>query len=262
MDDLTPPLTLAAAVAARRRQPQPRVFALDHQGHRLWVKQAAPLRRKFWNRLHRSLARLLPVSFFLPMEEPGGAEALKAEAYRLLGLSRGSLPVPNIVAMGSDWLALGDCGPSLIEILPRLSSADQARLLQEAAQALADFHQAGQAHGHALLRNMTWNQNKIYFIDFEAQLPTRLPLAQAQARDGLLFAYSLADSPDPAAAARALAQWRRHAPSSAVQSFDHGLAFALALAPLLRLFAPWGGRDLRRILRACELARRLRHIDP
>ena len=149
--------TMAQGVGAR-------VFALRWKNRRIWIKQAVPAKQKGWHHLQRFLATITGIALLRPTVSPGGKEGLETEANTLRKLSERGILVPDLVGVTEDWIAIG----------------------------LAKLHQAGVAHGAPLLRNLTIrDDDKIGFIDFEEDPNERMPIIDAQARDILLFVFSI-----------------------------------------------------------------------
>lgn len=181
--------TIAKGVGAR-------VFPLSWEKRRIWVKQSVPAKQKGWHHLQRFLAGITGIPMLRPTVSPGGKAGLESEAGTLRKLAVAGILVPDLIAVAENWIALGDNGgilQSRIEDDLRLGADKQVLLHVEAAgTALAELHAAGFAHGAPLLRNMTLRDDgKIGFIDFEEDPNGQMPLIDAQARDILLFVFSI-----------------------------------------------------------------------
>ncbi|MBX2829661.1 MAG: hypothetical protein KTR23_00550 [Rhodospirillales bacterium] len=181
--------TIAQGVSAR-------VFALRWENRRIWVKQAIPAKQKVWHRIQRFLANITGIALLRPTVSAGGQVGLEDEAKALQKLASQGVLVPDIVDVGPNWLAIGDNGGILQtrieEDLRVQNGASVEMLVGAAAMALAGLHQIGMAHGAPLLRNMTIREDgQIGFIDFEEDPTARMPLIDAQARDILLFIFSI-----------------------------------------------------------------------
>lgn len=181
--------TIAKGVGAR-------VFALRWQNRRIWIKQAVASKQKGWHRLQRLLATITGIAMLRPTVSPGGKTGLASEAGILRKLSDKDILVPDLVCVTENWIAIGDNGAivqtRIEENIHPGGNEAVAKLIETAAQGLAKLHQAGVAHGAPLLRNMTIRDDgKIGFIDFEEDPNARMPLVDAQARDVLLFVFSI-----------------------------------------------------------------------
>jgi tRNA A-37 threonylcarbamoyl transferase component Bud32 len=181
--------TIAQGVGAR-------VFALNWQGRRIWVKQAVPAKQKVWHRLQRFLANVTGIPLLRPTVSPGGKQGLETEAEILRKLAARGILVPDLVGQDESWIAIGDNGGILktrIEDEVRAGNEDKVKsYVIAAATALAGLHHAGVSHGAPLLRNITIRDDgQIGFIDFEEDPNARMPVADAQARDILLLVFSI-----------------------------------------------------------------------
>jgi len=181
--------TIAQGVGAR-------VFPLSWNGRRIWVKQAVPAKQKVWHRLQRFLANITGIPLLRPTVSPGGKAGLDSEAATLRNLATRGILVPDLIDEGAGWIVIGDNGgilKSIIEDEVRAGHDDKVKsYITAAAKALARLHMAGVSHGAPLLRNMTIREDgEIGFIDFEEDPNARMPVADAQARDVLLFVFSI-----------------------------------------------------------------------
>lgn len=181
--------TIAQGVGAR-------VFPLLWAGRRIWIKQAVRPKAKSWHRLQRFVATLTRIPMLRPTVSPGGKAGLASEAETLYALTRAGILVPDLLEVTDGWIAIGDNGAILQTVISdAVKAGDDARvadLIAMAGSALADLHESGFTHGAPLLRNMTIrNDGRIGFIDFEEDPNKRMPLPDAQARDILLFLFSI-----------------------------------------------------------------------
>lgn len=181
--------TLAQGVGAR-------VFPLRWENRRIWVKQAVPPKTKGWHKLQRFFATITRLSALRPTVSPGGAEGLKREAETLRRLANAGILVPRVEGQTDQWIAISDNGDILqraIEDALKAGNVDQAKqLVKMAGKALAVLHNAHVAHGAPLLRNMTIDAAvQVGFIDFEEDPESQMNVHDAQARDILLFVFSI-----------------------------------------------------------------------
>jgi len=122
-----------------------------------------------------------------------GVGAMDTEARRLTELAAQHVHVPQVIGRGRDSLVLSDNGRSLASWL-RDAQDDVQRdhLVCLALEAIAHAHAEGAYFGQPLPRNMTFDGQRIGFIDFEEDPLEVMTLAQAQARDWLMFGYGVA----------------------------------------------------------------------
>ena len=181
--------TLAKGVGAR-------VFPLRWDNRRIWVKQSVRAKHKVWHRVQRFAANITGIPLLRPTVSPGGQAGLESEAATLRKLAQVGVLVPDLIDVADHWIAIGDNGRILKNCIEDdvLKGDDKAvrAYVVDAGKALARLHGEGVAHGAPLLRNMTLRDDgQIGFIDFEEDPNARMPLADAQARDVLLFVFSI-----------------------------------------------------------------------
>lgn len=119
----------------------------------------------------------------------GGSQQLEHEARRILKLQQAGERVPDVIALGGDWLALSHVGPNFEHVLAGQEAAASLQTLHRLARDLGRFHAAGHWHGGAQLRNLTESDGEIYRIDFEEDFRA-MSLSLRQALDVLLFLSS------------------------------------------------------------------------
>lgn len=133
---------------------------------------------------------------------------LSEEAVRLRRMHEAGLSVPKVISASDHLLVTEDVGVNLESLISR--EPEKSRFYVEAAaDALVLMHKSGFVHGRPFLRDMTFKDGKVYFLDLEESPLASMPLSVAQVRDLLLFVFSLerlgyADI--PAAVLRFLAQ--------------------------------------------------------
>ncbi len=116
----------------------------------------------------------------------GTRRAMLREIRMLRKFNSLGVPVPPIILASGHHLVLGDIGTTLNRILPESSGEERTALLKLAAQALATLHQQDLVHGRPALRDLAYDGENIYFLDFESASFGR-NLATAKAWD--LFAF-------------------------------------------------------------------------
>ena len=100
--------------------------------------------------------------------------------------------VPDVLGTGHAALVIGDNGSSFNTCLRQADEAGRDRLVMAAMQAIAEAHARGAYFGQPLPRNLTWDGDKVGFIDFEEDPLEVMDLSEAQARDWLMFGYGVA----------------------------------------------------------------------
>ncbi len=242
---------LEALIRSLHRTAPDRVFSAHYNGQRLWVKTVAAPRLRSSVLMQKTIATIFGLPMLQPARNRGGAQGLADEAAALRELAAAGFPVPPVIACTSDWLVLGDAGEAMENKLNSLRDRapdDCWRLIAAAGALLARLHGAGLWHGGAQIRNFSWRHDAPGLLDFEDHDLPGMSLAEKQARDLLLFVYSLTRyDRDPT---------RRRLPElvdgllasatpevlASIRCLRRRMAWLLTLA---RWLAPHAGRDVR-----------------
>lgn len=154
-----------------------RIRCFDYANQRYWLKQPEQV-KGVWR-------------FLKPQPKRAFANELAA----LQDLMAQNAPVPKVVLAGEDFFVLQDAGKTLSQWAEEESVTAQQKLaiLADGAKALADLHRQNLVHGRPALRDMTWEQGRVRFIDFEARSKTT-NLMWKKVRDSLVFIHSLGRS--------------------------------------------------------------------
>ena len=162
------------------------------EGQRAWLKQYGESSRALALGLLRFIANRFQLDALRPPPHRGGDAARETEARRLAELLAQGVNVPHVIGSGHAALVLGDNGSSFNTCLRQADDAGRDVLVAAAMQAIANAHRSGAYFGQPLPRNLTWDGQNIGFIDFEEDPLEVMDLAQAQARDWLMFGYGVA----------------------------------------------------------------------
>lgn len=166
--------TLAQKVASLLdEQAGTRICSFEFQGKKYWLKQAEVL---------TGAMRFLK-------DDP--ARALEVEQQALQDLFDKGAAVPKLALTGQGYIVIEDAGQVIsARIAHSKIPNEQAReMLVGAAKALAKLHSQELTHGRPALRDISWQQGRATFIDFEAkQSGVGDKLKQ---RDLLVFIHSL-----------------------------------------------------------------------
>lgn len=162
------------------------------EGQRAWLKQYGEGSRAVALGLLNFVANRFHLDALRPPPHRGGDAAARTEARRLGELQAQGVNVPAVLGTGHAALVLGDNGSSFNTCLREANDAGRDRLVAAAMQAMADAHAQGAYFGQPLPRNLTWDGERVGFIDFEEDPLEVMDLAQAQARDWLMFGYGVA----------------------------------------------------------------------
>ena len=130
-----------------------RVHQFEYKGQYFWLKQPE---------------KLSGIEQFL---KPRARQAFQAELHQLQQFARVNASVPKVVYYGNDFFVLEDVGKSLSQLMDdeSISEDKKFQLLSEACFALIGWHRCGLVHGRPAIRDLTWQDGKISFLDFEAQ---------------------------------------------------------------------------------------------
>ncbi len=228
-----------------------RVFSASYGGRRLWIKTVARPRLRSSVLLQTVMAAVFGLPLLRPARNPGGATGLAGEAAAIGRTAEAGFPVPPVIACTAEWLVLGDAGEALESRLNSLRDRqpDECwRQIHAAADLLIRLHAAQLWHGGAQIRNFSWSDQGPGLLDFEDNDLPGMTLAEKQARDLLLFLYSLTrydrdpTAPRlPALAARLLGSASPEALAS-LRKLRRRMAWLLAVAHWI---APHAGRDVR-----------------
>lgn len=161
-------------------------------GQRAWLKQYGQGGRAVALGLLRMVANRFNLDALRPPPHRGGDGARAVEARRLGELAAQGVNVPQVLGTGHAALVLEDNGSSFNTCLREADAAGRDRLVSAAMQAMARAHASGAYLGQPLPRNLTWDGVQVGFIDFEEDPLEVMELAQAQARDWLMFGYGVA----------------------------------------------------------------------
>lgn len=162
--------------------------ALLVDGRLTWLKQHTGERRRLALAVLDVAVRLLGVRCLRPPPRLRAGLACELEHRRLHELAARGVPVPRVLGHGEATLLLEDGGPSLARLLRRAGPAEAERLMGLAASELLRAHLAGCCVGQPVARNIAVDtQGCLRFLDLEEDPLQVMALAEAQARDWLLF---------------------------------------------------------------------------
>ncbi|WP_394202212.1 serine/threonine protein phosphatase [Shewanella waksmanii] len=151
-----------------------RIVSFEHEGRRYWLKQAEKL---------TGAMRLL--------KQPADI-AIQTEIATLQSLAAKGAAVPELVSYGSDYLVVADVGRTVTQWAYDATTPKEKlrQVVVDSARALADLHQLGLAHGRPALRDISWQDGVVAFIDFEAN-QSQQHMHDQQVRDLLVYIHSL-----------------------------------------------------------------------
>lgn len=223
----------------------------------IWCGQAGYGKRQVPLRAHeRLLLGLAPLirRWLAPDEifHPKVYDAEPAlEVQRLRVLNALGWLVPEVLAAEREVFVTADAGPTLAALLAAEPNPEiRAAWLNEGARDLAEFHQAGQWHGAAQVRNLVRTRDgRLGRIDFETALDRHFPLPLLQAFDAALYFTSIARLRDGHLLPSIARTYLEHAPESARAALRRGLPLIrwLARSRLVARLSPKEAERLRAI---------------
>lgn len=236
-----------------------RVFSITYDGRKLWVKTTGVPRLRSSVLLQRAIAKLFALPILRPARNRAGAMGLAAEAGAARMLAGAGFPVPGVIACTGQWLVLSDAGEALEARLNAEKDVEARwQMIAAAGRLLARLHAAGLWHGGAQIRNFSWNDGAPGLLDLEDHDLPGMTLHEKQARDLLLFLYSLmrydrkVTPPRMPAVARELLAQAAPETRDALRKLRRRMAWLLGLA---RLIAPYAGRDVKQAVAADDALR-------
>lgn len=124
--------------------------------------------------------------------KPQPKKAFQKELKVLQHFERIQAPVPKLVLFGENFLVLEDAGQTADSQIEDKCTALECKqqILSDCIDALVALHQRDLVHGRPALRDMTWRQGEIRFIDFESTAKSQ-NLQWQKARDMIIFLHSL-----------------------------------------------------------------------
>lgn len=206
-----------------------RVSNFEYRGKRYWLKQAEH---------HSGVMRML---------KPSPLEAIKTEVLTLKNMAEKFAPVPKLVLAEKDFFVVEDVGATVKQWLTeeQISKPRMHQILNDSAKALANLHRMSLAHGRPALRDISWQDGHVSFIDFEAS-QYKKDLDYQQVRDLLVFIHSLYRYLGPLHdfISPAIEQYRLHGGEAIWQNAVKYLNKWQWLYYPVSLFKNRGGRDL------------------
>lgn len=146
-----------------------RVFPLEIDGERVWVKRTAKNlpNRAAWL-IYQAVSKITGRT---------RQSQTHHEIACLAALRRHGFRTPDVLFQNGYYIVLSDIGPSLEIAIRGADLAERRRIVRKAGEALRRLHDAGRWHGAARLHNMTLSGEEIGFIDLENTVENWLPLA-------------------------------------------------------------------------------------
>lgn len=218
---------------------QKRTFDFEYEGKKVWVKQPEIGEANVWHTLMLLLSKIINNHFLKPTVVTDPKASLAYEANRLTLLRTNGFNVPRVLLREDRYLVLEDCGEPLSALLNRddYTLDEKLHIAKLLGSALAQMHNRGFYHSRPALRDITYKEGEIYFMDFEENLEDTLSTDEAILRDGLIFVHALYRKlHSPELITTALESYHRSLrPDLWDQLVDEGRRYALTFYLLKRL---------------------------
>ena len=167
-----------------------RVEVFDLPEGRVLVKGQRARRSPWSHRILNAFAALARVPYLKAVPVHGGAESQAVELARLRVLAGAGLAVPEVLHQASDYFVMRHLGTRDLALTLREDGMRAWHLWEAALEQLLAVHAAGQYLSQCFARNMIVSDRFEGLIDFEDDPLEVMSLAEAQARDWLIFLQS------------------------------------------------------------------------
>ena len=163
-----------AAEAAIQKNPTRRIISFPWNGATYWIKRKLSNRRNTWLKYSAEKEFLYEVARI----------TIAARVHPEL--------VPHIEVLTPDYIVTADSGPDLCYWMrtPDLDKDEKLRILESAGAGLAKLHESGIIHGRPALRDITWKDKKITFLDWQSRLYFK-DMAKQKIQDVLMLLHGL-----------------------------------------------------------------------
>jgi len=259
------PQALEAAARTALTTHHSRALVFEFEGRRYVVKKLAEKPRKLIQTLFmrwlvkRLTGQPLPMRT-LALSQAAGS--MDFEARRLQSLAAADVRVPRVALVTPDFFVLDFCGTVVATLLEQWTADTWRKELPRLATELGEFHQAGQWHGGAQIKNITLHDGLNYRIDFEENFGEFLPLTVAQTADLILFlnSISLAGPVDEAESRRLLPEllacyFTANPDPEIKQVIRRALPLLGTLSGIAGCFQRWSKKGIRRVLILVDVLR-------
>jgi tRNA A-37 threonylcarbamoyl transferase component Bud32 len=171
-----------------QEDPGSEIFSIIYEEEKFWVKRA---RKTGSNLLHKFAFFLSKNPIVTPVETKTDKESLKFESSKLQRLYALSIAVPKVIDRNEKYFIIEDCGQTVKHLIKNDPENYLVKLLDKIVTQLATLHNLGEFHGGSQIKNFTYKNGKVYFIDFEESFNRDIDIKELQFRDLFLFLFSL-----------------------------------------------------------------------
>ncbi len=144
---------------------------------------------RFW--LLSAIGKLFRGPLIKPVPAHGGAKSQEIELERIAALHAAGISVPIVLHVAKDYFVMQAFKGLPLDSMVSGAGPKAQAAFEQGLNAIAQVHAAGQYLSQGFARNMLVNEHALCFIDFEDDPLQVMTLAQAQARDYLLYLLSV-----------------------------------------------------------------------
>ncbi len=254
-----------AYLSGQNRRHRERLVHATIDGRAVWIKRYDVERRAVGRLLHAAISPLMPSPVFKASRFAKPSELAKREERKIAAFAAAGFYVPHVLLRKDATLVLSHEGPSLQVQLAELrrddtdaAAAIHDDLLCRTPQILGDVHTAGLCHGRPHTRDMSMQNDRWCFFDFEEEPEAVMPLSMAQARDVWLMFFPITHAAlAPDTPARAFDAYRTAAPPEVLDNLRTLVGSFVGVLPILRaILRVRPGGDLGRLRKVTELMMR------
>jgi tRNA A-37 threonylcarbamoyl transferase component Bud32 len=171
-----------------QKNPKIEIFNITFNSKKLWVKRA---RKTGSNLFHKLIYKLIKNSLLIPVQDKNPKDSIEYEASKLTRLRALNISVPRLITKEENYFVIEDCGSTVAHLFYHNQIKDQMQLCKKVIRQLATLHNINEFHGASQIKNFTYLNEKIYFIDFEESFDKSIDIKDLQFRDLFLFLFSI-----------------------------------------------------------------------
>jgi tRNA A-37 threonylcarbamoyl transferase component Bud32 len=187
-------MTLQQHIEQLLAQPQKnRAFSTTYNGEKIWIKLPAMGESNMWHSVLKILFKITHNPLLAPTVVTNPKQSLKDEGLKLKHLDSLGINVPKVLLATDEYLALSDCGTPLSVLIKKdnITEENKSDIFAKLATTLSSMHNNQMYHSRPALRDITYHNGNIYFMDFEENLEGILTTEEAILRDAMIFIHAL-----------------------------------------------------------------------
>ncbi len=164
------------------------VFSIVYENKKLWVKKA---RMTGSRRFHKLVYGIYKHPLIIPVANKDLKQAVAHESSKIQRLYKLGVSVPKVIKTTNEYFILEDCGPTVNDLMHKQLIDKPMDLFEKIIIELATLHNLKEFHGSSQIKNFTYTDGQVYFIDFEESFDKKVDIEELQFRDLFLFLLSL-----------------------------------------------------------------------